>query len=159
MAFWRGTTSGSPTDRAVGWRSLPRIRLCEIAAANAELIDAGITGISQITDPEAPADLASRNLMRQPVNPLTYLNYRYQIDIDGNSNAWEIYLRLLSGSAVLKVASQLGYQQWYYDRLKPWTNFVPVDTNMADLVEKVTWLRDHDDAARKIGEAGRALAH
>ena len=89
VAFWRGTTSGSPTDRAVGWRSLPRIRLCEVAAANAELIDAGITGISQITDPEAPADLASRNLMRQPVNPLTYLNYRYQIDIDGNSNAWE----------------------------------------------------------------------
>jgi hypothetical protein len=159
VAYWRGSTTGIPTDKAVGWRSLPRIRLCEIAAANAELIDAGITSISQITDPEAPSELAARNLMRERVNPLTYLNYRYQIDIDGNSNAWEgLFLRLLSGGAVLKVASPLGYQQWYYDRLKPWTNFIPVDTDMADLVEKVIWLRDHDDAARKIGEAGRALA-
>jgi hypothetical protein len=159
LAYWRGSTSGIPMDPVIGWRSLPRIRLCEIAAANAEMIDAGITGISQIGDPDAPADLESRNLMRPRVSPATYLNYRYQIDIDGNSSAWDgFFLRLLTGSPVLKVASPFGYRQWYYDRLQPWVNFVPVETDMSDLVEKVAWLRDHDDAARKIGEAGRALA-
>lgn len=159
VAYWRGSTSGIPMDRAIGWRSLPRVRLSEIAATHPDIIDAGITAVSQIDDPEAPADLQSRGLMRQRVSPLTYLTYRYQIDIDGNSNSWEgFYLRLLTGSPVLKVASPFGFQQWYYDRLRPWVNFIPVNANMTDLVEKVIWLRDHDDAAQKIGEAGRALA-
>jgi hypothetical protein len=160
VAYWRGSTTGIPIDAAIGWRSLPRIRLCEIAAANAELIDAGITNVSQISDPDASNDLKIRNLMRPRVNPTNYLNYRYQIDIDGNSNAWEgLFLRLLTGSPVLKVASPCGFKQWYYDRLMPWVNFVPVKTDMSDLIEKVTWLRDHDEDARKIGAAGRALAY
>ena len=29
---------------------------------------------------------------------------------------------------------------------------------MSDLVDKVRWLRAHDDLARRIGEAGRELA-
>jgi hypothetical protein len=159
VAYWRGSTTGIPMDRAVGWRSLQRIRLCDIAAANPAMLDAGITGISQIADPEAVTELEARNLRRPRVAPVTYLKYRYQIDIDGNSNAWDgFFLRLLTGSPVLKIASPSGFQQWYYDRLKPWVNFVPVEADMADLVEKVAWLRDNDDAARKIGEAGRALA-
>lgn len=158
IAYWRGSTSGMPTDPAAGWRSLPRIRLCEIAAANPDIIDAGITAITQIEDGEASAWLEARNLMRQRVPSWSYQQYRYQIDIDGNTNAWDgLVLRLLTGSPVLKVASPRGFEQWYYPRLKPWVNFVPIETNMADLVEKVNWLRANDDQARKIGEAGRAL--
>ena len=74
VAYWRGSTSGIPTDRMIGWRSLPRIRLCEIAAAHAELIDAGITGISQIADPEALAELSGRNPDAPASLPVTYLN-------------------------------------------------------------------------------------
>jgi hypothetical protein len=97
--------------------------------------------------------------MRARVAPTDYLRYRYQIDIDGNSNAWEgLFMRLLTGSPVLKVASGPGYEQWYYDRLIPWTNFVPVAADMSDLAEKVSWLRANDDIARRIGEAGRSLA-
>jgi hypothetical protein len=64
----------------------------------------------------------------------------------------------LTGSPVLKVASPCGYRQWYYDRLRPWTNFVPVSAEMTDLMEKIAWLRRHDDTARRIGENGQALA-
>jgi hypothetical protein len=159
VAYWRGSTTGMPTDPALGWRSLPRVRLCEVAAANPEIIDAGITGVSQIFDPAARADLGARNLLRERVESWSYQQYRYQIDIDGNTNAWDgLVLRLLTGSPVLKVASPFGYEQWYYHRLKPWVNFVPVQTDMADLVEKVNWLRGNDEAAQRIGEAGRALA-
>jgi hypothetical protein len=161
MAYWRGSASGLPADQSIGWRSIPRVRLCKIGAANLDVIDAGITDISEIhtDDPAARTDIEARNLMRPRVPPQTYRRFRYQIDIDGHSNAWEgFYLRLLTGSPVLKVASQLGFTQWYYDRLRPWKNFVPVKTGMSDLVEKITWLRMHDEAARKIGVAGRELA-
>jgi hypothetical protein len=97
--------------------------------------------------------------MRPHVPFLNYQNYRYQIDIDGNTNAWSgLFRRLLTGCPVLKVTSLAGFEQWYYDRLKPWVNMVPVAADMTDLPEKILWLRANDDCAQKIGEAGRALA-
>jgi hypothetical protein len=37
-------------------------------------------------------------------------------------------------------------------------NYVPVESDMSDLVEKVAWLKEHDDAARQVGNNGRELA-
>jgi hypothetical protein len=168
VAFWRGASTGTggrlspighypdPTER---WRGAPRIRVCQIARANGDIIDAGITKIVQISDPAARDWLREQDLLRDHVDPLFFQQYRYHIDIDGNTNSWPgLFIKLLTGSPVLKVASRLGYQQWYYDRLKPWINFVPVASDLADLVEKVSWLRANDDAARQIGVAGRDLA-
>jgi hypothetical protein len=159
LAFFRGATTGHPSDPTVGWRSLPRIRLCEIARSHPELFDAGISGIVQGTSAADREAIAGSGLMR-PFVPITEFNrYKYQIDIDGYSNAWPgFFQKLLTGGPVLKVASPRGFRQWYYDRLRPWINFVPVQSDMSDLVEKVTWLRDHDAAARAIGEQGQALA-
>jgi Glycosyl transferase family 90 len=159
-AFWRGTTSGTPMDPDLGWHSLPRIRLCEIGTRHPDVLDVGITGLTQIEDPGAMQWLTGRNMLRAHV-PSEYFNkYRYQIDIDGNSNAWAgLFIKLLTGSPVLKVNSPEGYRQWFYDRLRPWINFIPVATDMTDLVEKVEWLRAHDDVAREIGEAGYQLAN
>jgi hypothetical protein len=159
VAMWRGGTSGQPADRRIGWRTLPRIRLCEIGREHPDIIDAGITGIAQMPNAQAEEEIRNSGLMAGflPVNDFN--KYRYQIDIDGNSNSWPgLFQKLLTGSPVLKVASPRGFRQWYYDRLKPWINFVPVAVDMSDLVEKAEWLKAHDDAAHQIGQRGRALA-
>lgn len=159
IGYWRGGTSGHPTDRALGWRALPRIRLCAIGQENQNLIDAGITHIAQMPDTKSEQELRNSGVMRPFIPAEEFRRYKYQIDIDGNTNSWPgLFQKLLTGSPVLKVASQYGYRQWYYDRLRPWINFVPVTSDMSDLVEKVGWLRENDDAARRIGENGQALA-
>jgi hypothetical protein len=158
VAFWRGATTGIITEPSVGWRGLPRIRLCGIGRDRTDIIDAGITNVVQIDDPTATDWLRNHGLMRDSVSARSFQNYRYQIDIDGNTNSWAgLPMKLLSGSPVLKVASPTGHQQWYYDRLLPWINFVPVAADMADIVENVEWLRRNDDVARRIGDAGREL--
>jgi len=87
------------------------------------------------------------------------LNYKYQIDIDGFSSSWVgFFLKLLSGSPVLKVKSEFGYRQWYYRRLIPWVNYVPVATDLSDLVANVTILRSNAVLAESIGKMGRELA-
>jgi hypothetical protein len=161
VAMWRGSTGCIPDDPTVGWRSMPRVRLCQIARAPTSLgvIDAGITSIVQIYDPAEIDKLRQSGLVcpRMPSDQI--IRHKYQIDIDGNTNSWPgLFTKLLTGNPVLKVASPRGFRQWYYDRLKPWINFVPVASDMSDLVEKVVWLRAHDDAARRIGEQGLALA-
>jgi hypothetical protein len=158
VAFWRGSTTGHPLDRALGWRSMPRIRLCELGQQYGDLIDAGISAITQETGPAAEAAIRESGLMRPYVPATEFDRYRYQIDIDGNTSSWPgLFQKLLTGSPVLKVASVSRSRQWYYDKLKPWINFVPVAADLSDLVDKIDWLRTHDDAARAIGEHGRAL--
>jgi hypothetical protein len=156
IAFWRGATTGYRSKPALGWRSLPRVCLCAIAQEHSDLIDAGISGVAQGVSEE---EVRAAGFMR-PIVPIEeFAKYKFQIDIDGNSNSWPgLFQKLLTGNPVLKVASPHGYRQWYYDKLKPWVNFVPVSSDMSDLVEKVVWLRSHDDAARRIGEEGKKLA-
>jgi len=167
-AFWRGSIPDTEPRSVAGearpdplsrWRGAPRIRVCQISRANPGIIDAGITDVVEIVDPTFRAGLESLDLLRPHVPSHSFQKYRYQIDIDGHSNAWSgLFRKLLTGSPVLKVASGAGFRQWYYDRLRPWANYIPVAEDMGDLVEKVVWLRAHDEVARRIGEAGRDLA-
>ncbi len=157
IAFWRGSTTGGEIDCDAWWK-MDRVRLCRIAAEHPTMFDAGLAGIVQVTESEA-AEIHASGLVRDFIPETEFIRFRYQIDIDGNSNSWPgLFQKLLTGSPVLKVASRLGFKQWYYDRLVPWGNFVPVQTDMSDLVEKVNWLHEHDAEAQRIGAAGRALA-
>ena len=115
LAFWRGATTG----RQRPWRTLQRVRLCEVAKEHPELLDAAISHITPLTENDA-AEVAASGLVGDWTPPEAMLGYRYQVDVNGNVNARSgLYQRLLSGSAVLKVASVEGYRQWYYDRLSP----------------------------------------
>lgn len=159
IVFWRGATTGiSPTGL---WSDLQRIKLCEIAlsSTNREVFDVGLSGIVQLSKQDA-VEIEHLGYLKQFVPIKVSNSYKYLIDVDGNSNAWSaLFQKLLSGSVVLKVASQNNFRQWYYDDLIPWVNFVPVESDMSDLVEKVHWLLDHDGEARKIGENGAKLAN
>jgi hypothetical protein len=84
---------------------------------------------------------------------------RYAIDIDGHANAFSnFFLRLLYGCCVIKVASPLGFRQWYYDRLVPWEHFVPVVADLGDLGETLAWCRSHARECRRIAAAGQRVA-
>jgi hypothetical protein len=158
VVFWRGSTTGT---RLGDWRTLQRVRLCQMAKDHQDhaLFDVGISTVAQLDNSEWIAEIKASGLMRAFVAPELFGQYKYHVDIDGNSNAWDgLFLKLCTGSPVLKVASPSGFRQWYYDELKPWVNYVPVAADLADLTENIEWLRTHDDHAELIGKRGRALA-
>ncbi|QWD62304.1 glycosyl transferase family 90 [Polynucleobacter sp. MWH-UH25E] len=158
VAFWRGNTTG--VRQGESWRDLPRIQLCQIArqSESQSLFDVGISAFAQVSKKEAK-EIKAAGLVRDFVPITDCVRSKYQIDIDGNSNAWSgLFQKLLSGSTVLKVDSPNQFRQWYYDKLVPWVNFVPVKSDLSDLVDKVHWLIAHDDEAQKIGLAGKELA-
>lgn len=158
VAFWRGSTTGVRSSDS--WKSIPRIQLCEIG--NAEdvrpLFDVGVSGLAQVPKGEL-SEIENSGLIRDYFPIFSSNRYKYQIDIDGNTNAWAgLFQKLLSESAVLKVESPHGFRQWYYDKLVSWEHFVPVKSDMSDLVEKVRWLIGNDDQAKRIGQMGANLA-
>jgi hypothetical protein len=155
LAFWRGATTG---DNRAGWRNLPRIRLCDKSRAHADLLDAAITSIVQLP-PQVAREIEAEGYLQPPVPIHAFDTWKYQIDIDGNTNSWPgLFQKLLTGSPVIKIASPRGWMQWYYDRLVAWTNYVPAEADLTDVIDKIVWLRANDEQARSIGEAGRALA-
>jgi hypothetical protein len=89
----------------------------------------------------------------------TWLDRKFALDIDGNTNAWtNFYIRLLYGCCVIKVGSPAGFRQWYYHRLEPWKHFVPARADLGDLAERIQWCRDHPTECAEIAANGRALA-
>jgi hypothetical protein len=160
VAFWRGSTTG-PRAGPRDWQSLFRIKLCQIARRyeDSGLIDAGISSVVAFADEAVAAEIKAAGLTKGFVPWQEWGNYKYHIDIDGNSCPYSnLFQRLLTGSPVLKVQSQRGLVQWYYDYLIPWENHVPIAPDMSDLMEKIRWLDRHQSAAVRIGENGRRLA-
>ncbi|MFZ2102205.1 MAG: glycosyl transferase family 90 [Oricola sp.] len=94
-----------------------------------------------------------------PIRETDWINDRYAVDIDGYTNTWTNFLvRLHLGCCVLKIDSQFGYRQWYYDRITPWEHFVPVKSDMSDLAQKIDWVRAHPSEAEAIARNGQAFA-
>jgi len=160
--IWRGGMNGcgwvsfAPEDvsnPAVLQRLRMVLRLKDMPGADARFVNIPSTAASW-------ARLASRQgLLGQPMAPESWLGRKFAIDIDGYVNTWSnLLVRMLYGCCVLKVESQFGFRQWYYDDLKPFEHYVPVSADMSDFAEKIEWARSHDSEAKAIAERGQAFA-
>ena len=158
---WRGSTTGqgryefsrrAKTDPTVS----ARLRML-MFARDIEKFDAAF--VSSVGQPWLERVLDHHGYFGKTIPEADWINDKFAIDIDGQTNTWSNFLgRLHLGCCVLKVASQHGYRQWYYDRIKPWEHFVPVQADMTDLAEKVDWVRSHDREAEEIARRGQSLA-
>lgn len=166
IIVWRGAANGpiqppSEVDKS-NWDWLPRAKLCETARdlRHKYPIDAKLTGLT----PNVAANYSLKiedfgSLFGDFVKPAAMAEFRYVVDIDGFSNAWSgLHQKLLTGSTVLKVESPRGYQQWYYDRLEPWTHYVPIKGDLSDLEDALDFVMSNESEAEEIGFAGRNLA-
>jgi len=163
VAFWRGSTTGPPPICYETFRMLPRFRLCALSLANQgarHFLDARLSAVVQNNideDGDRLRELAqSLGMLAPRVPQAEFARYRYQVDIDGNTNSWGLLAKLAMGSCILKVQSRC--RQWYYGDLRPWEHYIPIRADLSDLEDKVLWCREHDDDARHIAEAGKRFA-
>src|SRR5512136_2367623 len=61
-----------------------------------------------------------------------------------------------SGSVVLSTASP--WETFFTRMFEPWTHFVPIANDFADLAEKLDWCRAHDDECRDMARRARQHA-
>lgn len=156
---WRGGLNGDgiypqiPED-ADNPRVVQRLRLC-MKLKSVPHVD---VRIGSAIAPQMRSRMEIFGIVGADRPEAEWLGDKFAIDIDGWTNAWSnLIIRLHFGCCVLKVASADGYRQWWYDRLVPWEHYVPVRADMADLVEKIDWLRSNDKEAEGIARRGQAL--
>lgn len=158
---WRGHTNGAGgndySKAGALWDQslLPRIRMVLILRG-ADATDVAFVGSYR---PELDTKLRRDGLIAERIPETDWINDKVALDIDGTTNTWSnLLVRMHLGCCVIKVDSQYGYRQWYYDRIRPWEHFVPVRSDMSDLVEKIEWARSHDAEAKAIAANGQAFA-
>lgn len=155
--FWRGAATGLGIE-GTNWRKTARGRLTLMAKElnDRSVLDAEITKVSHLPQPQQEI-LNAETLVGPPVPFNDFLKYRYLVDADGYCCAWKsLFLKLASGSLTLKIQSD--YEQWYFHKLSPWVNYIPIKPDLADLRLVADWLKENDIAAARIAEEGRRLA-
>jgi hypothetical protein len=164
MMVWRGATTGSAQRRPgpldiLSPDTVQRVRFC---ATTSEIpdVDAKLYRVVSPLDPATDTEpLARAGLIGSMVPQDTWLDRRFAFDIDGNTNAWSnLFMRMLYGCCVIKVASPRSFRQWYYDRIEPWKHYVPVRADLGDLADRVAWCRSHPAECRDIAMAAQCLA-
>lgn len=158
LITWRGSVTG---DNSIALpQDLPRIRLAMVCRDMPGL-DIGLIGVhSTMNNGREPGLLDgfvhSHGLIKDRWDMSEFGRHKYTVDIDGHANAWGFLEKLIVGCCVLKVASP--YEQWFYDRIKPWHHYVPVNGDLSDLVEVAEWCRANEAQCQWIAQNGAKLA-
>jgi hypothetical protein len=163
--IWRGSPNGqglisNAAMSADDGTLIQRVRMC-LLLRDQKGIDARLV-ISDRTEnlrPGDPGRLEQAGIAGQAIDRSEWWHRRFAIDTDGYTNAWSgLFLRLLMGCCVLKVASPTGHRQWYYHRLQPWQHYIPVAADLSDLQQKIDWCQAHEAECEHVARQGRELA-
>jgi protein glucosyltransferase len=134
IAFWRGGLTE--------W--VHRVFIARLSQQFPSLLDAGLTD---------PCDFPQK----PPANYEEHLRYKYLPVLDGIMCTYPGYQwRLLSDSVCFKQESD--QVQWFYGALKPYVHYVPVQNDLADLIDQIHWARAHDAECKQIAANSTAFA-
>lgn len=159
IAVFRGASTGC----GVTPETNPRLKLALLSKTThpdtdgLPLLDAGITDWN----------LRPRKIIGQPylqtidieklpfglvdkLTPQQQTSYKYVVNVDGHVSAHRLSLEMESGFCILLVQSK--YKLWFRDMLKPFVHYVPVKSDLSDLIEKIRWCKENDSKCKKIAQ-------
>jgi hypothetical protein len=148
-AFWRGRSTGYKLDED-NWRENLRVRLCLISGQikDSGLLDAYFSELVQCRE-ENQQRIFDAGIVKEKIPFQEFIAYKYLIEIDGNGCAWRSFMqKMYSNCVTLKVESD--NIQWFYWRVLPWVHYIPVRSDLSDLLEKIHWARVHDEECQQI---------
>lgn len=157
VMYWRGSSTGGHISWE-NWKSIPRIRLASLSLRNPSILDAKLTSVVQIHDDSKGLKdyLEHKGLVCDRVPFSEFHRYKFLINVDGNSCAWDsMFLKLKSNCVVFHVDND--NIQWYYDRLVPWKHYIPIKPDFSDLFLKFEWALNNDSLVKKIAHESSEL--
>ena len=150
IAVFRGSSTGYGVDINTNMR----LKLASMSKEN-KFLDAGITSWNlrprKILGEKylKTIDINSLNFsLVEPLTPNQQCEYKYIINVDGHVSAFRLSLELQSKSCILIVDSK--YIFWYKKLLQPYIHYIPIKSDLSDLLEKIKWCIDNDEKCKEI---------
>jgi hypothetical protein len=155
VAFFRGVSTGG-MNTLENWMKFPRAQLCLFALDHPRRVDAKITHVVQ-AEPGVAEAMGASNILGPHLSVEEQLRYRYLIDVDGNSCCYSrTYWILLSNSVLFKVQSD--NVQWYYRGLIPEQHYMPIESDLSNLIATIKRLNNDERLAIAVACSGRQFA-
>ena len=149
---------GSATGCGITLENNMRLKASDMSIDYPELLDAGITdwkarmrkysgkGIEIINKDGFRFKLANK------INNIEKSEYKYILNIDGYVSAYRLSSELSMGSVVLIVKSD--YKLWFSDKLIEYVHYVPVNSDLSDLIDIIKWCKKNDKKCKEIAHNG-----
>lgn len=145
---------GSSTGAGVTENTNKRLKALEIANANPSLLDVELSWNLRPRKYEGEKYL--QTIERTEYPPIHKLSlqeqseYKYILNIEGHVAAYRLSYELSSGSVILLVESE--WKMWYQYKLKPYFHYIPVKSDLSDLIKQIKWCILNDDQCKQIAE-------
>ncbi|KZO93944.1 glycosyltransferase family 90 protein, partial [Calocera viscosa TUFC12733] len=189
---WRGSTTGISMKPDMPWRASQRVRLMSLVSGmngthpvlppfspahpvgepmqlEAAWLNPLLTDVSFTKGPIQCGEGVCEELKemfdwRNKMDPEDLWKYKYLLDVDGNGWSARFHHLLSANSVVLKSTV---FSEWYTDRIQPWVHYVPLQVDLSDLYDVLTFFRGdvarggrgaHDEVAQKLAGQGREWA-
>jgi Glycosyl transferase family 90 len=124
-----------------------------ILANSAKYINDTDVGMSQMV--RLPHDIRQHGPVRDYIPEGQFGDYKWIANIDGAVAAYRMPAVMALGSTV--VLQESPYYEHWYRHLQPYVHYVPMAHDFSNLSDVLSWLKTHDNEAKRIGEAGRAF--
>ena len=161
-AVFRGSSTGCGIEISTN----PRLKIAQLSidlvskSLDPPLLDAGITkwnlrprkyqGNKYFDTLSSDIDLP----LVEKLTPAEQSNFKYIVNIDGHVSAFRLSLELAMNSVILLVESESEYRLWYSNLLKPNVHYIPIKSDLLDLVSKIEWCRNNDKKCEEIADNG-----
>jgi len=135
------------TINRVGWignllTHSNRTKLFEMGKTNKDIMD-----IFSTTMDGKPKFISMPDLVK---------TYSILIDIEGHGYSGRLKYLLNSGRPMILVGRP--HKEFFYEFMKPWVHYIPVDRDLGNLVEMVKWTIENYEKAQEIGLEGQRFA-
>ena len=150
IAVFRGTSTGSGVTPSTN----QRLRAFELGKQNPTYLDVGFTKWNlRIRKHKTSKFLETIERSSYPTVPPLSLQqqtdmYKYILTMEGHVAPYRLSYELSSSSVILLVESR--WKMWYSRWLKEYTHYIPIKSDLSDLIEKIEWCRTHDAECQTI---------
>jgi len=153
VAIFRGSNTGCGYND----QNNTRLKLARLGRLHPDLLDVGITNwnlrIRKNKDSKylQIPDVGNLNLVGK-LSPEEQSNYKFLINVDGHVSAFRLSLELSMGSCVLLIESVEKWKMWFFDLLEPYVNYVPIKSDLSDLMDQINWCIKNDSKCKTIAQ-------
>ncbi|GBG34656.1 KDEL motif-containing protein 1 [Hondaea fermentalgiana] len=154
--FWRGGSTGMPFDPDFVYM-MPRP---ELVRRHRETVgfDVGLTTVDGVTSKMRENGFMQETRLAPFASKSVFAQHRYLLHVDGNTASWGLFGKLALDAVVLWQRSPVTFREHYYDLLRPWEHYVPVDANLGNLELVRDWLATAAGAQEAASIRDRAKA-
>jgi len=136
--YWRGGTTGIPFDYDFVYM-MPRPELVH-RFKDERGFDVGITALDGVSKKMKSDGFMHKTRYVDYAQWQEFANFKFHLHVDGNTASWALIKKLSSGFVVLWQKSPVTFREFFYELLKPWEHFIPVEHDFSNLLAIRDWL-------------------